>query len=89
MTILNSVKDDDRFEKDAYVMPNYPRADDSYVFMFVTDESEPHSTNVATQAVEHGMNMVTTTQMNAPTISVTAVLGGETIDDMDQIKKKI
>ncbi|GAK47704.1 possible minor structural protein gp89 [Secundilactobacillus oryzae JCM 18671] len=89
VTILNSVKDDDRFEKDAYVMPNYPRADDSYVFMFVTDESEPHSTNVATQAVEHGMNMVTTTQMNAPTISVTAVLGGETIDDMDQIKKDL
>lgn len=87
--ILTTMKSDARFSKDSYIMPNYPRSDESYVFIFVGDESEPHSTNVATQSIENGVNIATTTQMNAPTISITGVLGGETVDDIDSINKDL
>lgn len=88
---LKNMKSDKEFSSLAYLMPKNPASDSSYALMFVTDISEPHSTNVASKAVEYGMNMATTTQKNATTITVTATLGGHhpNMKEANKYHKKI
>lgn len=79
---LKNMKATKRFKDSAYLMPVNPNTNKSYAQFFVTDISNPHSINVSSKSVEHGMAMATTTQKNLPTISVAAKVGGYGINDI-------
>lgn len=72
----------------SYIMPNDARSNNSFVAFMVTNEADDHSTNVATEPVEHGVNIQTSTQMNAPTVSVTAKIYGKNMESLkEQVNK--
>lgn len=90
-TIISKIKGDKRFKTHGYIMPNYPRTNSSFVFLYLTSESESHTTTVATQPVDHGVNITTTTQMSAPTIALEAIVGrkGDTMRTLKSELKKL
>lgn len=83
------VKKDPRFKTHAYISPNNPGSTSSYVFIYVKDQSATHGSSIASQAVEEGMNMSTTSQMNAPTISITGTIGGRQKDTISSLTKEV
>lgn len=73
----------------SYIMPNNPKTDNSFVYIWVSDEQPSHGNSVASQAVEHGVTIATTTQMNIPTIAVTGTIGGDPDITMKQVKADV
>ncbi|WP_268914145.1 phage baseplate protein [Lentilactobacillus sp. SPB1-3] len=88
-TISAKIKKDPRFKTHAYIMPNNPGTNSSYVFIFVQDQSTDHGSSIASQAVEKGMNMSTTSQMNPATVSITGIIGGRQKDTISSIEKDL
>lgn len=86
---LTNLKNSDKFNKCAYIMPNYPKTDSSYVFIFMQDISGSHGNTPATKAVDHGMNFAATTQMNTPTVSISGTLGGDVDTTLEEILKDV
>ena len=87
--VLTKLKKSDLFKTYAYIIPNNPQASGSYVFIFEQDESVSHGNTPATQPVEHGVNIVTTTQMNTPTIGVSGTIGGRQGDTIAKLTKDV
>lgn len=60
-----------------YIMPVYPWAATSYVFVWLDDEAPAFSTTITTNSTEKGKTVAGSSQAAATTVSITGKLGGD------------
>lgn len=87
---LTKMRNDNNFgEKKATLVPKSPNTNQSYVILFIKNENTDTSPQINTKSVENGMNMATTSQRGANTITFDAVIGGDSADDIDEVNREV
>lgn len=87
---LENMRKNPMFSNDkATLVPQNPNTNQSYVILFMKTANADTSPQVNTKAVEKGMNLSTTTQQGANTISFEAIIGGGDVDQMSEVKREI